>query len=118
MPSTLAEVSSALAAHEIVGLPFCPVNWVPSLLVDVVFESKGSVNLGEFFTPGEAKDQPSFSFVAEPEHPNATYTMLCIDHDAPSKTVTHYSPVRHYAKTGLKPASAPGEFVDLSGSTL
>lgn len=39
--------------------------------------------------------------------------LLCNDHDA-----NIYSPVRHYAKTGLKPASAEGESVDMRGETL
>lgn len=75
MPSTLEEVSAALVSHGLVGPPFVPTGFVPTVLVDVVFGGKGSANLGDFFKPAEAKDEPSISFVADPLHPNATYTV-------------------------------------------
>lgn len=75
MPSTLGEVAAALISNGIVGPPFAPAGFVPTVLVDIVFEGKGSVNLGDFFTPGEAKNEPSISFIADPLHPDATYTV-------------------------------------------
>ncbi|KAK4694398.1 hypothetical protein P7C70_g8740, partial [Phenoliferia sp. Uapishka_3] len=109
-PSLTFELSknSSLRAAGI-SAPYIPASWTPSTYLQVTFppsaptEKEHHVALGNELTPTQASPEPSFSFVPPPgSKPDQTYTVLCVDPDAPSKVDQKWGPVRHWVQGGVR----------------
>lgn len=81
----------------------------PMQLVEVTYPSGVSVNLGNELTPTQVKDKPMLKWDADP---NAFYTLLLTDPDAPSRTKATMREYRHWAVVNI-----PGNAVEM-GETV
>ncbi|XP_058812159.1 protein D3-like [Topomyia yanbarensis] len=81
----------------------------PPAIVKVSFPSGHEVNLGNELTPTQVKDQPSVSWDADP---NALYTLIMTDPDAPSRAKPKMREWKHWLITNI-----PGSDV-ASGETI
>jgi len=97
MSITIEEVKAA-GLH---GLPFTAPDWVPTVDLGVTFPKSGkSVNRGNEITPADAAESPSFFFCGDPD---ATYTVTCVDPDAPARILSFLlSPIAHGIQVNLK----------------
>ena len=81
----------------------------PSFLAEVKYSSGVSMNLGCELTPTQVKDQPSS--VRWPTEPNALYTLVFTDPDAPSREDARFREILHWLVVNI-----PGTDID-SGET-
>lgn len=81
----------------------------PTKLVEVTYANGVSVNLGNELTPTQVKDKPTLKWNAEP---NAFYTLLLVDPDAPSRTKPTYREYLHWAIVNI-----PGDAIE-QGETI
>ncbi|KAM0749911.1 PEBP-like protein [Meredithblackwellia eburnea MCA 4105] len=100
----LQTVRSALEKADLVGTPFVPTNFRPSVFLQIEFPTTGaSAQLGNTVTPAEGKEEPVISFSPEVgANPDQEYTLLSFDPDAPSREDQKFGPWRHWVLEGLK----------------
>ncbi|KAI5475461.1 hypothetical protein MNV49_001352 [Pseudohyphozyma bogoriensis] len=103
--SPLQLVHSALDKAGLLGTPFIPANFKPSVFLQIEFLT-ASVQLGNNLKPSEGAEEPRISFLpADPLSIGDTYTLLSFDPDAPSREDQKFGPWRHWIIGGLKPLS-------------
>ena len=107
-------ITNALKSHDLLGLPFIPPSFRPSAFLQVDFPSSNtSATLGNALTPSDASEPPSISFLttemssgdeqsAAKEGKGKSYTVVCVDPDAPSRTDHKFGPWRHYVHPGFR----------------
>ncbi|XP_055551535.1 protein D3-like [Wyeomyia smithii] len=89
------EVSKAFLEHEIVS---DVISEAPTGLVKVSYPSGKEVSLGNELTPTQVKDKPTVSWDAEP---NAFYTLIMTDPDAPSRANPKMREWKHWIVTNI-----------------
>ncbi|KAI5479408.1 PEBP-like protein [Pseudohyphozyma bogoriensis] len=104
-----------MAKADLLTSPFVPSpSWVPTVGVSVKFPKiDKSVTPGEYLVPSETKPEAP-AVTIETTDSGATYTLVMVDPDAPTRSDSHYSPIRHLVVTGLK----GGEWTAEVGETL
>ncbi|KAL8283659.1 hypothetical protein RQP46_005454 [Phenoliferia psychrophenolica] len=97
--NTLSDVTKALAEHGLLGTaPWPPASWTPTKELKVYF-NEAEAALGNKFEPELAKADPTLFFKADA---GRTYTIICVDPDAPSREDPHASPLNHWVLSGLR----------------
>lgn len=80
-----------------------PANFRPTTQLGLSFEGK-SVDVGNFFRAGVAKQPPTISFAPEANvAPDTTYTLVLTDPDAPTPDDPKFAFWRHWVLSGLQP---------------
>lgn len=72
---------------------------IPAQKLSVIYPSKAIVGLGNELKPTQVKDEPTYSFKAEPDQ---LYTLLFIDPDAPSRKEPTYRNIIHQMIHNIK----------------
>ncbi|KAI8075319.1 phosphatidylethanolamine-binding protein [Gongronella butleri] len=81
-------------SHIIPGL--VDPNFESQGLLDVVYSGNEHVELGNHLTPAQTAQAPTIMYIPANEEPNALYTLLLLDPDAPSSKDPKFSPYRHW----------------------
>ncbi|KAI0148464.1 phosphatidylethanolamine-binding protein [Xylariaceae sp. FL1272] len=77
-------------------------------ILSVKFGDK-AVELGTFFRAGECKEAPTIAFPAEADAPpNASYSLILTDPDAPTPDEPKFAFWRHWVVSGLRPSKSDG----------
>ncbi|KAI9243509.1 phosphatidylethanolamine-binding protein, partial [Helicostylum pulchrum] len=90
-----------------------PQGFTSSTLVSVNYPNGEDVALGNFIKPSDSADAPTVTFIAP--DPDAEYTVLMVDHDAPSKEDHTYSPYRHWVVANIPSSADFSQATELSG---
>ncbi|OTA68600.1 PEBP-like protein [Hypoxylon sp. EC38] len=122
LPDHASALPSSLSAANLVPGPaagLIPASFKPTTKLTVSFGDK-AVDLGTFFRASECKQAPLLSFspeVAEAQAPpDASYTFILTDPDAPTPDDPKFAFWRHWVVGGLKPGA--GDAVVQGGKTL
>lgn len=105
MQHPLHIVAESLKKADLLGTPFIPSTFKPSVFLQVEFPSGASVQLGNEVTPARGVEAPSISFVPENPEGGDTFALLAFDPDAPSREDQKFGPWRHWIIGGLKPST-------------
>lgn len=134
----LDTVLQALKKADLVGTPYIPASFRPSIFLQVEFPSGVSVELGNDVEASSGVDEPTISFTAEVRPPPApldvptptpgdaqdpttsgsTYALVSFDPDAPSRADQSKGPWRHLIRGGFKPKSLDEIAVTGGGSLV
>ncbi|KAA1479223.1 PEBP-like protein [Dentipellis sp. KUC8613] len=117
----LTAVRSALSRVALIP-DVLPPTFTPSLFFSVVYPSGTEVLLGNVLTPAETSDEPAISLVpmtipteqawsTGSSDKEASYTLVMLDPDAPTRAEPMYRSFRHWVVTGLKPPLPGGSRV-------
>ncbi|KAK4052754.1 carboxypeptidase Y inhibitor [Microbotryomycetes sp. JL201] len=100
-------VRSALDKAGLLGTPYIPRDFHPTVVVQIDFPQTGAtVQLGNELEPSQGQGDPVVSFVAQdPSDQQGTFCLVSYDPDAPSRENQEFGPWRHYIAGGLKPKS-------------
>ncbi|KAK4702716.1 hypothetical protein P7C70_g3509, partial [Phenoliferia sp. Uapishka_3] len=102
----LDTVLQALKKADLVGTPYIPSTFRPSIFLQLTFPSGAEVQLGNDIKANQGVDEPTVSFTAEdPTTSDSTYTLVSFDPDAPSRQDQSKGPWRHLIRGGFKPRS-------------
>ena len=102
MPSDpLTAIISALEKEQIIP-DVVPASYAftPSVLFSIVYPNGAEVNLGNEMTEEETQDEPEIRLAALngpwDDAPEASYTLVMLDPDAPYRTDAMYRSFRHW----------------------
>ncbi|KAM0786850.1 hypothetical protein ACM66B_002277 [Microbotryomycetes sp. NB124-2] len=103
-------VRSALDKAGLLGTPYVPRDFHPSVLLQVEFPQTGaSVQLGNELEPSQGQGDPVVSFVPadldQQQQADTNFCLVSFDPDAPSRENQEFGPWRHYVIGGLQPKS-------------
>lgn len=99
-------LSHRLKKSDLLGTPYIPTSFQPSVFLQLDFPSGASVQLGNHVLPSEGVEEPIISFLAaDPTSTGESYALLSFDPDAPSRENQEFGPWRHWIVGGLKPVS-------------
>ncbi|KAF9457374.1 PEBP-like protein [Collybia nuda] len=102
----LSGVVAALKEHELIP-DILPVDFSPSLLFSVVWPNGKEVALSNELTPVDTVEEPDVRITVpvsggDESAAEASYTLVMVDPDAPSRAEPIYRQFRHWVITGLK----------------
>lgn len=96
-------IADALQKHGVV--PDVLDQITPKGLITVTYGKDTEVALGNLLKPAETQERPkvAIAFADETADPQATYTLVMTDPDAPTRGDKKWSEYCHYVTTGIKP---------------
>ncbi|KAK4704150.1 hypothetical protein P7C70_g2060, partial [Phenoliferia sp. Uapishka_3] len=95
----LSEVIPALLKHELLDrAPWPSSSWTPTKELKVYY-NEAEAALGNGLESYLAAAAPTLYFKADA---GKTYTIICVDPDAPSREDSHASPINHWTLSGLR----------------
>lgn len=99
-------LSHRLKKADLLGTPYIPTSFRPSVFLQLDFPSGASVQLGNHVLPSQGVEEPTISFLsADPTSTGESYALVSFDPDAPSRENQEFGPWRHWIVGGLKPIS-------------
>lgn len=107
-----SNISEALKKHEVV--PEVVDEFSPQGLITVTYDKATEVSMGNTLKPSETQTRPSVKVAFTEERakdPNATYTLVLTDPDAPTKGDKKWSEFCHYLVSGIKLDGVQGDAV-------
>ncbi|GAA6036630.1 hypothetical protein JCM8097_001261 [Rhodosporidiobolus ruineniae] len=107
--AAVQQIQDALQAGELIGSSIIPSTFTNAISVHTTYESFGNIQPGSTYTVDETQVEPSVSFQPSAEGPDAKYTILLVDPDAPSKEDPKMSPFLHFALADVVPNQAAGQ---------
>lgn len=111
-PHTLTSSSCtarSLSDAGLLGSSLIPSTFTPKVTVHATYPTKvGNVQPGATYAVSDTQDEPTVSFNAPAGQPEAKYTVVLADPDAPSREDPKWGPYMHFALADVVPGQAAG----------
>ncbi|TKA55357.1 hypothetical protein B0A53_02281 [Rhodotorula sp. CCFEE 5036] len=107
---TVDQIKKALSDAGLLGSSLIPSTFNPKITVHATYPSSkvGNVQPGSTYAVSETQDEPTVSFNAPAGQPEAKYTVVLADPDAPSREDPKWGPYMHFALADVVPGQAAG----------